>query len=56
MYKWNKTAIAAIITVCSVVSLSSCGRDASTSTDSDAVTTLDSSKASGEINIWAMGA
>lgn len=56
MRKSLKTALAVITSIAALVSIAGCGRSDSTANkDSSAVSQLDSSKAKGNISVWAMG-
>ena len=56
MKSFFKAAVAVAASAVMVISISSCGRSASSAdSDPDAVKAIDSSKATGSLTIWAMG-
>lgn len=56
MKSFFKAAVAVAASAVMVISMSSCGRSASSAdSDPDAVKAIDSSKATGSLTIWAMG-
>ena len=56
MKSFFKAAVAVAASAVMVISMSSCGRSASSAdSDPDAVKAIDSSKATGGLTIWAMG-
>lgn len=51
-----KAVVAGMASVAMIAGMSACGRSANNAdSDSDAVKTIDSSKATGDLTIWAMG-
>lgn len=56
MKSFFKASVATVVSAVMVIGMSSCGRSESgADSDSDAVKTINSSKATGDLTIWAMG-
>lgn len=56
MKSFFRASVATVVSAVMVIGMSSCGRSESgADSDSDAVKTINSSKATGDLTIWAMG-